>query len=118
MDAEIERKKKLLYSFLIPCTLLQDYELSCTMNGHKSVVSSLAVCNEVLYSGSWDGTVRLWCLSNHSPLAVLGESTPGNLTSVLSIAADEHTLVAAHENGIIKVFFQKLWSSGNMQFWF
>nr|GLL47894.1 protein translocase subunit SECA2, chloroplastic [Ipomoea trifida] len=84
---------------------LVDYELSCTMNGHKSVVSSLAVCNEVLYSGSWDGTVRLWCLSDHSPLAVLGESTPGNMTSVLSIAADEHTLVAAHENGIIKIWF-------------
>ncbi|KAI8013946.1 hypothetical protein LOK49_LG05G01283 [Camellia lanceoleosa] len=31
---------------------LQDYSLSCTMNGHKSVVSTLAVCNGVLYSGS------------------------------------------------------------------
>ncbi|KAF9616769.1 hypothetical protein IFM89_032322, partial [Coptis chinensis] len=40
----------------------RDYTLTCTMNGHKSVVSSLAVCDGVLYSGSWDGTIRLWSL--------------------------------------------------------
>ncbi|XP_071737798.1 uncharacterized protein [Rutidosis leptorrhynchoides] len=81
---------------------LNDYSLSYTMNGHKSVVSTLAVCNEVLYSGSWDGTVRLWCLSDHSPLAVLGEERP--VASVLSVATHTHTLVAAYENGSIKVW--------------
>lgn len=75
------------------------------MNGHKSVVSTLAVCNGVLYSGSWDGTVRLWCLSDHSPLTVLGEDTLGNVASVLSIAADGNMLIVAHENGSIKVTF-------------
>ncbi|KAL7176359.1 hypothetical protein ACSBR2_029821 [Camellia fascicularis] len=83
---------------------LQDYSLSCTMNGHKSVVSTLAVCNGVLYSGSWDGTVRLWCLSDHSPLTVLGEDTPGNVTSVLSLAAYGDALVVAHENGCMKIW--------------
>lgn len=62
------------------------------MNGHKSVVSTLAVCNGVLYSGSWDGTVRLWSLSDHSPLTVLGEDTPGKSASVLSLAADGNAL--------------------------
>ena len=47
------------------------------MNGHKSVVSALAVFDGVLYSGSWDGTIRLWSLNDHSPLTVLGEDTPG-----------------------------------------
>ncbi|KAM7511113.1 hypothetical protein LguiB_009988 [Lonicera macranthoides] len=81
-----------------------DYTQSCTMNGHKSVVSTLAVCNGVLYSGSWDGTVRLWCLSDHSPLTVLGEDTLGNVASVLSIAADGNMLIVAHENGSIKIW--------------
>ena len=45
------------------------------MNGHKSVVSALAVSDGVLYSGSWDGTIRLWSLNDHSPLTVLGEDT-------------------------------------------
>ncbi|KAL8237061.1 hypothetical protein R6Q59_018142 [Mikania micrantha] len=81
---------------------LHDYSLSCTMNGHKSVVCSLVACNGVLYSGSWDGTIRLWGLSDHSPLAVLGEEAPAG--SVFSLAAHTNTLVAAHENGCIKIW--------------
>ncbi|KAI3807544.1 hypothetical protein L1987_23474 [Smallanthus sonchifolius] len=83
---------------------MHDYSLSCTMNGHKSVVCALAVCNGVLYSGSWDGTVCLWCLSDHSPLAVLGEEATSACGSVPSLAAHANTLVAAHENGCIKIW--------------
>ena len=82
---------------------MQDYTLSCTMTGHRSVVSALAVHDGVLYSGSWDGTVRLWCLSDHSPLTVLGEDALGSVTSVLSLAVEGEVLVVSHENGSIKV---------------
>jgi preprotein translocase subunit SecA len=82
---------------------LQDYSLTCTMTGHKSVVSSLVVCNGVLYSGSWDGTVRLWSLDDHNSLAILGEDISGALSSVLSLAADDNMVVVAHENASIKV---------------
>lgn len=77
--------------------------MSSTLNGHKSVVSALAVSDGVLYSGSWDGTIRLWSLNDHSPLTVLGEEVPGNVISVLSLKADQHMLLAAHEDGCIKV---------------
>ncbi|KAF8411738.1 hypothetical protein HHK36_004296 [Tetracentron sinense] len=83
---------------------LRDYTLTCTMNGHKSVVSTLAVCDGILYSGSWDGTIRLWCLNDHSPLTVLGDVAPGNMASVLSLSVDSHMLVAAHENGFVKIW--------------
>ena len=83
----------------------QDGALYCTMNGHKSVVSTLAVCDGVLYSGSWDGTIRLWSLNDHSALAVLGEDMPGNVTSVLSLTADGDMLIASFENGCIKVLY-------------
>ncbi|KAA8546443.1 hypothetical protein F0562_002818 [Nyssa sinensis] len=83
---------------------LKDYTLSSTMNGHKSVVSTLAVCDGVLYSGSWDGTIRLWSLNDHSPLTLLGDDAPGNVISVLSIAVDRQMLVVAHENGSIKIW--------------
>lgn len=73
------------------------------MSGHKSVVSTLAVSEGVLYSGSWDGTIRLWSLFDHSPLTVLGEDTSGTVSSVLSIVTDKHILIAAYENGSIKV---------------
>ena len=73
------------------------------MNGHKSAVSTLVICDEVLYSGSWDGTIRLWTLSDHAPLTVLGEDTPGAVTSVLSLAVDRHMLIAAYDNGCVKV---------------
>lgn len=88
----------------IKAWLLQDGLLACTMNGHKSVVSTLTICDEVLYSGSWDGTIRLWSLGDHTPLTVLGEDTSGPVTSVLSLALDRHMLIAAYENGCIKVW--------------
>lgn len=73
------------------------------MNGHTSVVSTLAICDDVLYSGSWDGTIRLWSLNDHSLLTVLGEDVPGVMKAVRSITVDRHHLVASHENGCIKV---------------
>ncbi|GKD29734.1 AP-2 complex subunit mu, partial [Tanacetum coccineum] len=76
--------------------------LSSIMSGHKSVVSTLAVCSEVLYGGSWDGTIRLWCVSDHSPLVVLGEEAPIH-GSILSLAAHTHTIVGGHENRCTKV---------------
>ncbi|XP_050365646.1 uncharacterized protein LOC126784207 [Argentina anserina] len=83
---------------------LQDGTISCTMSGHKSVVSTLAVCDTVLYSGSWDGTIRLWSLGDHSSLAVLGEDTSGTVASVLTLAAVRDVLIATHENGCVKVW--------------
>ncbi|VVA93458.1 unnamed protein product [Arabis nemorensis] len=83
---------------------LQDGSLVCTMTGHKSVVSTLVVQNGVLYSGSWDGNVRLWSLSDHSLLTMLGEETPGIIRSILSLAADDQTLVAAYQNGDIQIW--------------
>ncbi|KAJ0257551.1 WD40 repeat-containing protein [Hirschfeldia incana] len=83
---------------------LQDGRLVCTMTGHKSVVSTLVVLNGVLYSGSWDGTVRLWSLSDHCFLTVLGEETQGIVRSILSLAADGGTLVAAYQNGDIQIW--------------
>lgn len=73
------------------------------MTGHKSIVSSLAVANGVLYSGSWDGTIRSWWLHDHSPLAVLGHEEPGILAPILSISIENNFLLSAHENGILKV---------------
>ncbi|KAH1096827.1 hypothetical protein J1N35_013748 [Gossypium stocksii] len=83
---------------------LRDGTLSGTMTGHKSVVSAIAVTNGVLYSGSWDGTVRLWSLSDHSLLTVLGEDMPRAVSTVLSLAADQHTLIATYENGSVKIW--------------
>ncbi|XP_050126097.1 uncharacterized protein LOC126603331 isoform X2 [Malus sylvestris] len=54
--------------------------------------------------GSWDGTIRLWSLSDHSPLTVLGEDTSGTVASVLSLAVDRHMLIATHDNGCVKVW--------------
>lgn len=81
----------------------QDYSLSFTMVGHKSTVSSLAVANGFLYSGSWDGTIRLWWLHDHSPLAVLGDEAPGNSTPILSLSVKSNLLISSHENGVLKV---------------
>lgn len=95
---------------LIKAWSLKDYSLLCSMEGHKSVVSTLALYNGVLYSGSWDGTVRLWCLHDHSPLAVIGEGMPGMVSSVLSLQADQDKVIVAHENGCVKI-----WVNGELK---
>ncbi|GAB4862106.1 hypothetical protein Ancab_037358 [Ancistrocladus abbreviatus] len=89
---------------LIKAWSLMDCTLSSTMEGHKSVVSALAVSDSVLYSGSWDGTVRLWSLHDYSPLAMLGEDMAGTVSSVLSLYADQQTVIATYENGCIKMW--------------
>ncbi|KAL2339739.1 hypothetical protein Fmac_007679 [Flemingia macrophylla] len=91
---------------------LKDETLICTMAGHRSVVSTL-VCDEVLYSGSWDGTVRLWSLNDHSPLTVLGEDAPAEMKPILAITVDRHFLVAACENGCIKVWRNDVFMNSN-----
>ena len=73
------------------------------MKGHNSTVSSLVVANGVLYSGSWDGTIRLWYLGDHSLLTVLQDDTAGACIPVLSLSVDSHFLVSAYENGCVKV---------------
>jgi len=73
------------------------------MKGHNSTVSSLAVANGVLYSGSWDGTIRLWCLGDHSLLTVLQDDAADARVPVLSLSVDHHFLVSAYENGCVKV---------------
>ncbi|GAB2229209.1 hypothetical protein Droror1_Dr00023346 [Drosera rotundifolia] len=95
---------------LIKAWSFQDSSLTCTLEGHKSVVSTLWINDDVLYSGSWDGTVRLWSLHDYSPLAIFGPNTPGTVSSVLSVHADQQTVIATYENG-----FMKMWSNDVLQ---
>lgn len=74
------------------------------MTGHKSTVCCLSVRDGILYSGSWDGMVRLWWLSEHTPLCILGENEqPLNLAPVLSLSTGTSFAASTHENGYIKV---------------
>lgn len=81
----------------------QDYSLRCTMTGHKSTVSCLAVASGVLYSGSWDGTIRSWWLTDHTPLSVLEDDIAGSMAPVLSISTEANFVVSSYENGYFKV---------------
>ncbi|PWA73869.1 Magnesium transporter MRS2/LPE10 [Artemisia annua] len=66
--------------------------MECLMEGvvamgrtEEEIVEKSHAVYEVLYSGSWDGTNHLWCLSDHIPLAMLGEEAP-TCGSILSLA--------------------------------
>lgn len=72
--------------------------------GHRSTVSSLTVSNGVLYSGSWDGTIRLWSLYDHSLLSELGDNTPGSSYPVLSLSVGPHFIISSYEDGCIKIW--------------
>lgn len=93
--------------------LWQDYSLRCTMTGHRSTVSCLVVASGILYSGSWDGTIRSWWLTDHTPLSVLEDDTAGSIAPVLSISAEANFVASSYENGYFKVVLtllsQKFW---------
>eukprot|EP00250_Pteridium_aquilinum_P020630 c24891_g3_i1 orf=159-635(-) len=72
------------------------------MEGHKALVSALLVDGELLYSGSWDGTIRLWWRSDHCPLAVFNESI--ELGAVLALASSAELLLAGYQSGRIQVW--------------
>lgn len=71
------------------------------MEGHKSVVSVLVINQGILYSGSWDGTVRLWLRTDHSPLAVLSEASDSGPLRALEIS--DNLVLAGSQNGAIQV---------------
>jgi hypothetical protein len=61
------------------------------------------VASGILYSGSWDGTIRSWWLTDHTPLSVLEDDVPGNIAPVLSISTEASFVVSSYENGYVKV---------------
>ena len=75
------------------------------MTGHKSTVSCLAVASGILYSGSWDGTIRSWWLTDHTPLSVLEDDIAGSIAPVLSISTEASFVVSSYENGYFKVLW-------------
>lgn len=76
------------------------------MEGHKDVVSTLMVDGQMLYSGSWDGTVRLWWRPDHSPLANFGGATSvflGGIRALVKCPTPNGLLFAGHDSGVIQV---------------
>ncbi|XP_034694373.1 uncharacterized protein LOC117920830 [Vitis riparia] len=71
---------------------------------HTTILAAIKKYMPSLWELGWNGTIRLWSLNDHSPLTVLGEDTPGNVISVLSLKADHHMLLAAHEDGCLKIW--------------
>lgn len=73
------------------------------MEGHKGVVSALMVERQFLFSGSWDGTIRLWWRPDHSPLACFGGgSSAGGIRSLAKCPASG-LLFSGHDFGVIQV---------------
>lgn len=75
------------------------------MEGHKGVVSVLMVEGQILFSGSWDGTIRLWWRPDHSPLADFGggSSVPLGGIRALVKCPTSGLLFSGHDSGIIQV---------------
>jgi hypothetical protein len=75
------------------------------MEGHKGVVSALMVEGQLLMSGSWDGTIRLWWHPDHSPLANFGGGSNvsfGGIHALMKCSANG-LLFSGHDSGVIQV---------------
>lgn len=75
------------------------------MAGHKGLVSALLVDRELLYSGSWDGTIHVWWRSDQSLVAVLGSGAAANpsLGGVRVLHMSDSFLFAGRDSGAIQV---------------
>lgn len=72
------------------------------MEGHKALVSTLVVDGELLYSGSWDGVIRVWWRNDISPMAVLGTADP-MMGGVRTLCLSNGMLFAGRDDGSIQV---------------
>lgn len=82
---------------------LQDFQQIAAMEGHKGVVSALLVEGQILYSGSWDGTIRLWWRPDHTALVHLGGASTLHLGGIRALSSAAGLLFAAYDSGIIQV---------------
>lgn len=83
---------------------MQQSENIVTLEGHKGVISALLVDGQVLYSGSWDGTIRLWWRPDHSLLAQLGNTLCPTLGGVRALVKSSGGLLfTGHDSGVIQV---------------
>lgn len=75
------------------------------MEGHTGVVSVLMVEGQFLWSGSWDGTIRLWWRADHSPLANFGGGLGvalGGIRALVKCPAID-LIFSGHDSGVIQV---------------
>ena len=77
---------------------MRDFSLTARLEGHRGPVSALHLDAELLYSASWDASLRLWWRADHSPLATL-EGGVG----IRALAGVGGRVMCGREDGVIQV---------------
>jgi WD40 repeat protein len=76
---------------------LKSGECLKTLEGHSSYVNSVAICDDVIVSGSSDKTVKVWSLKSGECLKTL----EGHSNWVLSVAIFDDVIVSKSRNETI-----------------
>ncbi|XP_058107162.1 protein JINGUBANG [Magnolia sinica] len=69
---------------------------------HADSISCLAICNGMIYSGSWDKTLKVWRISDLKCL----ESIKAHDDAINGLVADNEVVYSASADGKIKVWGQ------------
>lgn len=77
-----------------------------TLTGHSASIQDFCVDNGLLYSGSWDGIIKVWDISSSSSGSIPSEpmQTLGQSSSVLALCIDNGRLYSGLSDSTIKVW--------------
>lgn len=73
------------------------------LEGHEDVISSLALIDGALVSASWDGTLRIWDLSNYTIRSILR----GHLTQVSCMISFQEMIASGDVDGEVRIWNNK-----------
>ncbi|QIZ69818.1 serine/threonine-protein kinase [Oxynema aestuarii] len=108
IDRPQERAIATLATTDTPEEVTEDITLSNTLTGHAQDVRSLAISpdGQLLASGSFDGTIKIWNLQTGQPIRTLTSPNPGQIVSSVAISPDGRTLVSSSNSygGTIQIW--------------
>ncbi|MBS0604679.1 MAG: WD40 repeat domain-containing protein [Verrucomicrobia bacterium] len=90
----------LIEQYLINSNLTKGVYASHTLQGHDTVVSSLALDGQRLFSGSYDKAIKVWDLNTNTCTATL----QGHDNAVMSLALDGQKLFSGSSDNTIKIW--------------
>jgi hypothetical protein len=71
--------------------------------GHVDFVAAIVACDERICSGSWDGSIRVWCRASGEHERTLQEPE-GERDIVNALAVWEGRLISGHDSGKLRVW--------------
>jgi WD40 repeat protein len=103
VDKELSRLYTGSYDCIIRVYNAKDWSLEKTIDEHKENIDSFYLDDLYLYSGSADGSVKIWDRQNMSLLKTLITATAEGGPQIIEMLVEDNKVYTGHMNGKIRI---------------